>query len=145
MVTNYCPEVQGATNKFLDEYNAMLQRTPGQARKDLDRWEAATSTILKMSLSKKAEYADYVTRKTCALGEKMTVLMAKDMRNDLKWATETEFVCDTCSIGNFAYVISQLKTYTRQHALEVEIRALFVGYVAIRVRRNEQDDFCAIL
>jgi hypothetical protein len=105
---------------FFREYQMNCAANPQSMMEEMKRWDEAEKDgkILTMTLEQQAELADYVTRKTCELGEEIVVSYAKDCADSTELSTRTFHRGGACALGNVAYVALELRKYPGHEELQ---------------------------
>ena len=86
------------------EWQEWMRTHPEEMEQKLKRWEDIEPTIYSLSLSHQAEYADFITKKMCALKDAEFLIFANNIVGTLSSVKER---LNACAIGNLAAVIQR--------------------------------------
>jgi hypothetical protein len=89
---------------FFIEWQEWMRTHPEEMKQKVKRWEEIEPTILTLSLSEQAEYADFITQKMCTLKDAEFLSFANNIVGTLSSIKEP---LNACAIGNLAALIQR--------------------------------------
>lgn len=114
-------------NRFFREYQMKCMADEEFVRREVKNWQDVEWSIVDMKIEEQATYADYVTRKTVALGKEILIAMAEDAVTSVGYCIKKMKLTGACAIGNSAHIIVSLRQYDDQQpkadASEAELRS----------------------
>lgn len=117
-------------NRFFQEYQMKCMQDMDFARRETKNWQDVQWSIVDMKIEDQAKYADYVTRKTAALGEEILVAMAEESIKSAEYCTKKMKLTGACVIGNEAHIIVSLGQYPNQHDLKERLEKAHRDYLS---------------